>query len=66
MNKHQPAREPLYAQRVLSPIVQYALLRPSDDTTRTVAAGEHQDLQRAFVHHDREVGLQEVEGDKLY
>lgn len=58
---HKPASQPLYAQRVLLPVVQYALLGSSDDTARAVAAGKHQNLQRAFVQHDWEVGLQESE-----
>lgn len=46
---------------MLSPIIQYALLRSPDDTTQAVAAGKHQDLKRAFVQHDWEVRLQELE-----
>lgn len=48
----EPAGQPLDAQRVLSPIVQRALLWSPGDATRTVAASEQQDLQRAFVQQD--------------
>ncbi|TNN29324.1 hypothetical protein EYF80_060528 [Liparis tanakae] len=38
-----------------------AVLGSPDHAPQTVAAGEQQDLQRAFVEQDGEVGLQETE-----